>query len=199
MIVIYTPKDGEPQQYDANSLRVSEASIVQRTVDMKWQDILAGLEQDDLDAMRGIVWVIKKRSEPSLRWGDFDPGVLEMTSRMDDDEIERWITNMVANADADLEWETIQTIVDRRLDEVAANPEHARAVLAAQAPSPKAEAPEQGSANEPETPTAPETDGDSSPSPTSSEPATPISPSSPTSSTSRRRRSTSSSPATSTT
>ncbi|MEV0470208.1 hypothetical protein [Streptomyces prunicolor] len=199
MIVIYTPKGGEPEKYDASSLKVSEASIVQRTVEMKWQQILSGLEQDDLEAMRGIVWVIKKRSQPSLRWGDFDPGVLEMTSRMDDDEIERWITNMVANADADLEWETIRTIIDGRLDEVAANPERARAVLTAQAPSPKAEAPEEGSESEPEAPTETEAAGTSSPSPTSSEPGTPISVSSRTSSTSRRTRSMTSSSGTSTT
>lgn len=192
MIVVYTPKGGEPQHYDASSLKVSEASIVQRTVDMKWQEILAGLETDDLDAMRGIVWVIKKRSEPSLRWGDFDPGVLEMSSRMDDGEMERWITNMVAAADSELEWETVRKLIDSRLDDVAADPERARAVLAARAPGPKAEAPEQG---------AVETDAetDPSPSPTSSAPETPTSDSSATSSTSRRKRSTTSSSATSTT
>lgn len=190
MIVIYTPEGGEPQQYDATILRVSEAAIVQRTVDMKWQEILSGLEQDDLEAMRGIVWVIKMRSQPSLRWGDFDPGVLEMTSRMDDGEIERWITNAVAKADPDLEWETIQTVIDSRIDQVAANPERARAVLEAQAPSPKAEAPEQGSQGEPETAAEPETGGDSSPSPTSPGPEPTTSASSPTSSTSRRSRST---------
>lgn len=199
MIVIYTPTGGEPEHYDANSLRVSEASIVQRTTEMKWQDILAGLEQDDLDAMRGIVWVIKKRSEPALRWGDFDPGVLEMTSRMADDEIERWITNAVASASPELEWDTLQEIIGSRIDDVAANPEYARAVLAAQAPDPKADAPEEGSKSEPEAPAAPETGGNSSPSPTSSEPATATSRSSRTSSTSRRTQSTTSSSATSTT
>jgi hypothetical protein len=66
LIIVYTPAGGEPEQYDARSLRTSEASIVQRTIDMKWQAILeSGLETDDLDAMRGIVWVLKKRSEPS--------------------------------------------------------------------------------------------------------------------------------------
>lgn len=195
MIVVYTPEGGEPQHYDASSLKVSEASIVQRTVDMKWQEILAGLEQDDLDAMRGIIWVIKKRSEPSLRWGDFDPGVLEMTSRMDAEEMERWMTAFVAAADSDLEWETIHNIIDSRIDDVAADPEHARVLLAARAPDPKAEAPEQDSESKPEA----ETGTDSSPSPTSPEPETPTSPSSPTSSTSRRRRLTTSSSATSTT
>lgn len=195
MIVVYTPKGGEPQHYDASTLKVSEASIVQRTVDMKWQAILAGLGEDDLDAMRGIIWVIRKRTEPSLRWGDFDPGVLEMTSRMDHGEVERWITAFVAASDSDLEWETIYNIIDSRIDDVAVDPERARAVLAAQAPSPKAEAPEQGS--EPETSAATETGED--PSPTSSEPETPTSGSSATSSTSRRKRSTTSSSVTSTT
>lgn len=187
MIVVYTPAGGEPEHYDASTLKVSEASIVQRTVDMKWQEILAGLEQDDLEAMRGIVWVIKKRSEPSLRFGDFDPGVLELTSRMDNREIERWLDIALAQADEDLEWETIEAIFSSRLDEVAVDPEHARRLLAARARDPKAAPAEGGSEAAAEM--AP--DRDASPNPTSSTPETSTSDSSPTSSTSHPETSTS--------
>ncbi|MBK3542532.1 hypothetical protein [Streptomyces sp. MBT60] len=90
MIVVYTPAGGEPEQYDAKSLLTSEASIVARTVDMKWPEIKAGLLDEDLDAMRGVVWVLKKRAEPTLRFGEFDPGVDEMVTRYDKDEAEAW-------------------------------------------------------------------------------------------------------------
>jgi hypothetical protein len=177
VIIIYTPAGGVSEQYDASTLRVSEASIVQRTVDMKWQDILEGLERDDLDAMRGIVWAIKKRSEPTLRFGDFDPGVTEMTSRMDKGEVERWVDNAFASADDELTPETVTRILLSRMPDVAADPEHARALIEAKGQDPKeAEAPE------PDT-EAPQS-GDSSPTPTSSEPASTTSDSSPTSSTS---------------
>lgn len=181
MIVVYTPQDGEPQHYDASSLRVSEAAIVQRTVDMKWQEVLKGLEDDDLEAMRGIVWVIRKRTEPTLRYGDFDPGVLEMTSRMDNKEIERWLTVMLDSIDTDVPRETVEEIVSSRLDEVAVDPEYARGLLAARAGDPKEAAPEADS-EPPQEETA--ADADSSPSLTSSTPETATSDSSPTSSTS---------------
>jgi hypothetical protein len=177
LIIVYTPADGEPEHYDATSLKVSEASIVQRTVDMKWQDILKGLQVDDLDAMRGIVWAIKKRSQPTIRYGDFDPGVTEMTTRMDNREVELWVEQAFATADDELDAETMARVLLSRMPDVAADPDHARAVIEAKARVPKdPESPE---------PEAVETEPeDSSPSPTSSEPASTTSDSSPTSSTS---------------
>jgi hypothetical protein len=185
VIVVYTPEGGEPEHYDASSLKVSEAAIVQRSVDMKWQEILTGLEQDDLDAMRGIVWVIKKRTQPSLRFGEFDPGVTEMTSRMDNKEIGRWLDATLDAIDPELDWETIEGIIGPRLGEVAVDPEYARQLLDARATVPK-ETAEDGPQ-----PEAQETPADSpSPSPTSSTPATVSSDSSLTSSTSHPETST---------
>ncbi|MFI1287460.1 hypothetical protein ACH4VM_02930 [Streptomyces sp. NPDC020792] len=185
MIVVYTPEFGEPEHYDASSLRVSEAAIVQRTVDMKWQEIKEGLEQDDLDAMRGIVWVLKKRSTPSLRFRDFDPGVDDMVSRMDRREVEAYVDNAFAATldDSELTPETVAGILRERLPSVAADPEHARALIDARANSPKAAADE----------TLPEeTPGEAtSPSPTSNEPEASTSDCSPTSSTSPLQPSTS--------
>ncbi|MFJ9318245.1 hypothetical protein [Streptomyces globisporus] len=90
MIVVYTPAGGEPEHYDAKTLLTSEASIVARTVDMKWPEIKNGLLDEDLDAMRGVVWVLKKRQQPTLRFGEFDPGVESMVTRYDKDETESW-------------------------------------------------------------------------------------------------------------
>jgi hypothetical protein len=180
VIVVYTPEGGEPEQYDASSLRVSEAAIVQRTIDMKWQQVLSGLEEDDLDAMRGIVWVIKKRTQPALRFGEFDPGVTELTSRMDNKEIQRWLDATLDAVDPELDWETIEGIIGPRLAEVAVDPEYARQLLAARATGPKETAEDSGP--QPELDPIP---ADSpSPSPTSSTPETPTSDSSLTSSTS---------------
>ncbi|WP_030173260.1 hypothetical protein [Streptomyces sp. NRRL S-813] len=181
MIIVYTPADGEPEQYDASTLRVSEAAIVQRTVDMKWQEIKAGLEQDDLDAMRGIVWVVKKRSNPSLRFSEFDPGVDEMTSRMDRKEVAAYVDTAFSavETDSNLTAEMVAGILLERLPDIAADPEHARALIEAKTQGPKETAAETGSGQPEETPAEP-----SSPSPTSSTPETPTSDSSPTSSTS---------------
>lgn len=101
MIIVYTPEGGEPEQYDARTLKVSEASIVSRTIDQKWGEIKAGLPDEDLDAMRAIVWVLKKRSNPSLRFGDVDPGVDEMVTRFDRQEVVTYVGNALRIRDTD--------------------------------------------------------------------------------------------------
>jgi hypothetical protein len=178
VIVVYTPEGGEPEHYDANSLKVSEAAIVQRTVDMKWQQIKEGLEQDDLDAMRGIVWVLKKRTQPALRFGEFDPGVDEMTSRMDAKEVAAYVDSAFAACERDDELtpDTVAAILTERLPTIAADPDHARRLIEAKAKGPK----ETAEADVVVTKTADDT---SSPNQTSSTPEPSISDSSPTSST----------------
>jgi hypothetical protein len=167
---------------------------VQRTVDMKWQEILQSLAEDDLDAMRGIVWVIKKRTTPSLRFGDFDPGVTEMTSRMTNDEVSAFIEPLFAQgiANPDLTTEVVADMLRSRIAEAAVDPEYANDLI-----DRLAAAAEDGPKDQPQ-PEATEESG-SSPSPTSSAPEPATSGSSRTSSTSRRRSSTTSSSATSTT
>ncbi|WP_392967162.1 hypothetical protein [Streptomyces sp. LN245] len=191
MIIIYTPEGCEPQHYDARSLKVSEASIVQRTVDMKWQEILKGLEVDDLEAMRAIVWVIKKRTDLNLRFGDFDPGVNEMTTAMDNQEVDNYVGAFIAAGmtDPDFTLEIAERILLSKIPDICVDPEHARRVIAEKT-SPKAESPSGGEASA--MPVAEETaDGsESSSRPTSTEPEASTSASSPTSSTSHPQEST---------
>ncbi|WP_137235164.1 hypothetical protein [Streptomyces sp. BPSDS2] len=130
MIVVYAPAGGEPEHYDARSLLASEASIVVRTVDMKWPEVKAGLVDEDLDAMRGVVWVLKKRHNASLRFGEFDPGVDEMVTRYDKDEIETWVDGAFSLKDTDPEI-TPDRIVEAlaEVPDAAADPEHATAYI----------------------------------------------------------------------
>ncbi|MFE7804021.1 hypothetical protein ACFU51_05005 [Streptomyces sp. NPDC057430] len=140
MIIVYTPAGAEPEHFDARSLRVSEASIVSRTIDQTWREIEANLVQEDLDAMRGVAWVIQKRSNPTLRFGDFDPGVDEMVTRYDKTEVETYITSAVAlarqeGADDDTVLRALRKFPSAALDE-----EHARAVIERIVRDPKDEA-----------------------------------------------------------
>lgn len=156
MIIVYTPAGGEPEQYDANSLKVSEASIVSRTVDMKWAEIAEALQGDDIDAMRGIVWVLKKRANPSLRFGEFDPGVNEMVTRFDKDEAVRVIENALAVVDEQGE-EVAPEAVRRALDglvQACADREHAQALVDARMAAGPKEPAAEGLAPQSEPPTA---------------------------------------------
>lgn len=180
MIIIYTPADGEAEHYDARDLLVSEASIVSRTIDMKWGEIQKGLESEDLDAMRGIVWVLKKRQTTGLRFGDFDPRVDEMVTRMSRREVTDYVENAfsMVGTDPELTRERVAEILAELPDSAAADPEHARELIARLGRDPK-DQPDTPAPEEPE-----EAGGLSSPSPTSALPETSTSPSSPTSSTS---------------
>ncbi|MET4925462.1 hypothetical protein P3L51_24435 [Streptomyces sp. PSRA5] len=132
MIIVYTPAGGgEPEQYDQRDLLVSEASIVSRTIDKTWGEIKQGLGEEDLDSMRGIVWVLKKRHNPTLRFKDFDPGVDDMSTRFDKREIVDYVRNAVAvrASEPDVTMEQIAHIL-RELPDAAADPEHARATIA---------------------------------------------------------------------
>ncbi|MHB9862191.1 hypothetical protein [Streptomyces sp. YIM S03343] len=177
MIVVYTPTDGAPEHHDATSLKVSEASIVQRTIDMKWQEILKGLEVDDLDAMRGVVWALKKRTQPTLRFGDFDPGVGEMTTRMDMRETEAYIDSyfVLGERSGELTPDEVAEVLRSRMPEASIDPDRAHALIDAKLTGPKAEEPTEDSPQG--TP-----DQSPSPSPTLNSAETSTSDSSPTSS-----------------
>lgn len=130
MIIVYTPEGEEPQQYDARTLLSSEAAIVARTIDQKWPAIKEGLTRDDLDAMRGVVWVLRKRHAPTLRFAEFDPGVEELTTRYDKREIEDWVDNGFAYRATDPTVTVEQVVLALgEVPESAADPEHARAYI----------------------------------------------------------------------
>ncbi|MGW2203421.1 hypothetical protein [Streptomyces sp. NPDC001774] len=143
MIIVYTPAEGEREEFDAKTLKVSEVGIVARTIDqpLSRQAIHTGLSEEDLDVMRGIAWVIKKRSHPSLRFGDLDPGYEEMCTRLDRKEVEQW-----AETTAQVAWQqpdaTPETVMARLLivPATALDREHAQALIERLAQGPKAEA-----------------------------------------------------------
>ncbi|MET9923414.1 MULTISPECIES: hypothetical protein [unclassified Streptomyces] len=131
MIIVYTPAGAEPEHYDAKTLLASEASIVARTVDMKWPQVKDGLVDEDLDAMRGVVWVLKKRHAPTLRFGEFDPGVAEMVTRYDKTEAEAWFDaafNLIG-VDPETTVERVATALHEAAPGAVADLEHARAYI----------------------------------------------------------------------
>lgn len=154
MIIVYTPADGEREEFDARTLKVSEVGIVSRTIDrpLSRQQIHTGLSEEDLDVMRGIAWVIKKRTHPSLRFGDFDPGYEEMCTLLDRQEVEGW-----AEATAQVAWQqpdaTPETVLAalRLVPANALDREHAEALVERLAHVPK-EADEPGPSEVPRSP-----------------------------------------------
>ncbi|MEU5284119.1 hypothetical protein AB0G97_08880 [Streptomyces sp. NPDC020755] len=130
MIIVYTPAGEQPTSYDARTLLVSEASAAARTIDQTWPEVKANLVDEDLDAMRAVVWILRKRAEPTLTFDGFDPVVDEMVTRYDKREIENWVTRafgmMVPGSDVTAEQVAVGL---REVPAAAADPEHARAFI----------------------------------------------------------------------
>lgn len=139
MIIIYVPKDGEREHFDARSLRVSEATIVQRLLARKWGEVEAGIREEDLEALRAVAWVVKKRSTPSLRYDDFDPGIDELGMRLDADEVVAYVRQVIAFATANNPDATPADIREAlaELPNLAFDPEHAQRTVEELAADPK--------------------------------------------------------------
>ncbi|MFG2328245.1 hypothetical protein ACGFMM_01330 [Streptomyces sp. NPDC048604] len=142
MIIIYVPKDGEPEHFDARTLRVSEASIVQRLLSRKWGEVEAGIREEDLEDLRAVAWVIKKRVAPSLRYDDFDPGIDELGMRLDPDEVVAYVRQAIAFTTANNPDATPAQIREAltELPNLAFDPEHARRTVEELAANPKDQA-----------------------------------------------------------
>ncbi|MGW6418848.1 hypothetical protein [Streptomyces sp. NPDC055055] len=171
MLIVHTPADGEAERFDHRSVRTSEASIVSRTLGKTWKQIKELLADDDPEAMRAIVWVLKKRSTPSLRYDDFDPMLSELTTRLDQQEIEEWVEAAITGAPAELTPEEMEQALGF-IVEMADDVEHARASirrLAAAGKDPAGQSPDPSVPTEESTPTEPST-SDSSPTSSTSRP-----------------------------
>ena len=131
MIIVHSPADGEVERFDFRTVRTSEASIITGLVsaDLTWQQVKQRLADDDPDVLRVIAFVIKKRSNPSLRIADFDPPVVEFAVKLDRREVEEWAEVAAERiAGTDLPPEVIEVSLSTILDE-ADDLDHARATI----------------------------------------------------------------------
>ncbi|MER7814085.1 hypothetical protein [Streptomyces sp. NPDC096153] len=174
MIIVYAPQFGEPEHFDARTLRVSESSIAQRTIDRPWDDIEQGVRDEDLECLRVVAWLIKKRAQPTLRFGDFDPLIGELYMRLDNTEVANWIegAQAIIGAAPDATAEQVRSrlawIIGAALD-----PEYAERKLEEALADPKDEPDPPRSDSSGETPTSTSGEPDTSSSSDTSSPSRP--------------------------
>ncbi|MFE4649279.1 hypothetical protein [Streptomyces sp. NPDC056707] len=90
MIIIYSPEGGVPVRLNAGRLRTSEIQIAERTADRPWDALKEGLKNGDATSVRTVAWVVRKRTDPNLRFGQFDPYEDELAVKLDDREVRRF-------------------------------------------------------------------------------------------------------------
>ena len=95
MIIEYTPENGAAEVLDAGRMRASEVQAIEGASGMKWTEVLSGLEDGDILAIRVVGWAVKKRSNSSLRLAQFDPFDDEVRVRLDVKEVPRYAAHLV--------------------------------------------------------------------------------------------------------
>ncbi|MFI8531805.1 hypothetical protein ACIGMX_16385 [Streptomyces aquilus] len=140
MLIVYSPADGEVERYDIKTLRTSEASIAQKTLGISWAEIQKGIDTDDPEILRGVAYVLKKRAEPTIRYGDFDPIIGELVTKLDKREVADYVKNAfeIAETDGDVSREAVAAVC-QRIVPAADDPEHAERIIAEMAEDPKDE------------------------------------------------------------
>jgi hypothetical protein len=121
MIIEYAPADGERRCWDLDGqkLMASEAEAVERLSDWTWGEALAQLRRGSIRALRVVAYVMEKRSNPGLRFSEFDPAADELDFWLGETERAEWRARL-KEADMDEDSRTAMLDALDHLDEVIA-------------------------------------------------------------------------------
>lgn len=134
MIISYTHDDGSTERVTTEDLSALEAAAVEEALDgTAWRAIEDRLRGQDPTAMRAVIWVVRRRTDPNLGFAGFDlpRWRRRLTARIERAEIDDVLTNIMSEALAKSEDSTIDAVVphlrklaatrddvDRALDEL---------------------------------------------------------------------------------
>ncbi|MGW0795193.1 hypothetical protein [Streptomyces sp. NPDC002692] len=75
MIVSYRRDDGTLDEVSTDDLSAIESSVIESATGLDWDEVDTALRHQAPTAMRAVLWVFRKRQQPTLRFSEFDlPG-----------------------------------------------------------------------------------------------------------------------------
>lgn len=88
MIIEYSPEGADRKSWDLKQVKVlaAEAETVERLTEWTWGETLQRLSKGSTIALRAIVFVLAKRDEPALKYGQFNPPASELDYWLDAEE-----------------------------------------------------------------------------------------------------------------
>ncbi|REE62120.1 hypothetical protein BX257_4733 [Streptomyces sp. 3212.3] len=101
MIITYRQDDGTEEKFSTDDLSAKEAAAVEDVMDgTPWRAIEDQLRGQSPTAMRAVLWVLRRRTDPKLEFEAFDvPGwKRRLHARIDRAEIDDVLSNMVSDA-----------------------------------------------------------------------------------------------------
>lgn len=102
MIVSYRQDDGSLLEVSTDDLSAIESSVIESATGLDWDDVDTALRSQAPTAMRAVLWVFRKRQQPTLRFSDFDlPGWRRRTkARLEYAEIFDMVEALVKNPES---------------------------------------------------------------------------------------------------
>lgn len=101
MIITYEQADSTVEQISTSDLSALESADIEEAMDgIAWHRVEDRLRTQDPTAMRAVLWAIRKRTEPTLKFSTFDvPGWRRrLTVRMDRVDIDDFLDSILAEA-----------------------------------------------------------------------------------------------------
>jgi hypothetical protein len=137
VIVSYRLDDGSVEEVSTDDLSAIESSVIESATGLDWDDVDSALRQQQPTAMRAVLWVFRKRQQPTLRFTDFDlPGWKRRTkARLEYPEILDMAEALVKNPEATDEVVERMTGFMRTMAHDEADVEKAFAELAPKGPA----------------------------------------------------------------
>ncbi|MFR0354172.1 hypothetical protein [Streptomyces sediminimaris] len=114
MIITYVQDDGTEERYTTDDLSALEAAAIEEAMgDTPWRFIEDQLRGQRPTAMRAVLWVFRRRTEPKLEFSEFDvPGwKRRMRCRIERFEIDDILDNLVQTALANNEDASINAML----------------------------------------------------------------------------------------
>lgn len=99
MIVTYAPSEGERREWEYKSadLPSGEAEDIEDAVGITFEEWQASLLQGGAKARRALLWVLLKREQPGLKFGDVSFRLGELGVDFDRDEQDQLLVEMNKN------------------------------------------------------------------------------------------------------
>ncbi|WP_225080442.1 hypothetical protein [Streptomyces sp. CoT10] len=114
MIITYVQDDGTELRVSTDDLSAIESADIEEAVgDVPWRAIEDRLRSQDPTCMRAVLWAVRKRTEPGLKFSDYDvPGWRRrLKARLERAEMDEVLSNILAEALAKSEDSAIDAMV----------------------------------------------------------------------------------------
>lgn len=88
MLITYAPDEGDKRewQFKGRTLMATEAEAIEKATGIDWGEFSGKLMSGSPTAKRGLLWVLMKREEPTLRYTACDFPVGSVDVELDEEE-----------------------------------------------------------------------------------------------------------------